>query len=109
MKNELNVTITYKQFEKCIKAIILENDYIHTLYNLSDGAINLWENEKIKCSNALYELLYDLLPHEDYDKIGFWLYECDCGRKSRRVLKQDGKDIPFSTIKDLWNVITGEF
>ena len=99
--------ITYEQFKKCIKSIIDQYKYIDKIYDATDGMINLWENEKLTTYNALYDLLRDL-TNDKNDWIEYWLYDCECGKRKDfcdSVSDKDGNKIPFTTTKDLWDIL----
>lgn len=46
--------------------------------------------------------------NDRYDWIGYWLYECDCGKeyKTYKVTTKDGKHIPLKTLDDLYKLLT---
>ena len=97
--------ITYEQFEKCIKSIIDQYKYIDKIYDATDGMINLWENEKLTTDHTLYELLRDL-TNDKNGWIGYWLHDCEYGEGfCDGVSDEDGNKIPFTTIKDLWDML----
>ena len=99
--------ITYKQFKKCIKSIVNQYKYVDKIYDATDGMVNLWENEKLTTDHTLCELLRDL-TNDKNNWIGYWLHDCEYGERKDlcdSIEDENGNKIPFTTIKDLWDML----
>lgn len=42
--------------------------------------------------------------NDDSDWIGYWVYECDCGKRDMKVTDK-GKKVPMKTISNLYDCI----
>jgi len=93
--------LTYEIFEKCIQSIIDQDEYMGKLY---DVGLDLYENNGMKTENCLLDLL-EYLTNDNNDTISYWLYDCECGKCGENKIQINGRYVPFTTIKDLWNVL----
>lgn len=91
-------------FKRCIQSIIDQDKYMGRLY---DVGLDLYENKDMRTESCLLDLL-KRTTNDNNDTIGYWLYDCDCGKCGENQVQINGKYVPFTTIKDLWNVLNYE-
>lgn len=101
----IKTKLTYEQFEKCINSIIEQDDFTEFLHNATNGIIQLYECDKLSTSIQLLELIEELTNDKENGYISFWLYECEHGRKGEDRVFINKLSVPFTTIRDLWNVL----
>ena len=97
-------TFTY-YMNKIIERYQLNEEIYDTMYNLTGG----FEGQ---IGNALdlrpmIELLAAFVEDTN-DTIGYFIYECDCGRDGANKIEVDGEYVPFETIDDLWEQLMRE-
>ena len=98
----------YKTFEKLMKELVSlkeDEDNINNAFRKFEPDFNgiTFGRYETLVVQAIKEAMND-----EYDYIGYWLYEVDCGKKAKvgTVTDKDGKNIPIKTLKNLYDLIT---
>lgn len=96
--------LTYEAFERCMLMVKEDNQYMARAYDMGFTGLS----ERLHSETMLIVLLRDLLDDTD-DLISWWCYEKDFGqRDDLKITDKDDKEIPSTTIRDLWNLLTGD-
>ena len=95
-------------FVKYMDKIIKQYDLIDELYEEFDRLFGCFEGLASEAMSVSLPIEILTKAMEDTDEwIGYFVYECDCGRSGRmRVQNNSDEYIPFETVEDLWNVLT---
>ena len=96
--------LTYEQFEKHIKVIEDCNEKDRLLGDIvgCEGIITYTMN----ATTSIVSLLEKIMQDEKNEWISYWLWELNFGRENHRLkVTMDGKEVPMTTIEDLYNVL----
>ena len=104
--NMFNYNIDKETFIKCMSSLEALDKFIS---KLNDVGINLFENYEI---NTVIDNFTDLLSNcvDDeinqkniYSNLSYFIYDLDWGKNYKPgMVKEDGKDVNFSTIENMW-------
>lgn len=102
--------ITFKEFKTYIEEIKSVYDFENQLLELCSTFNKQTQTQAYFEIPTLVAVSIDLLAELVNDKgewISYWFFELDCGKLSDdlTVEDEDGDNIPFKTIGDLWNII----
>ena len=96
--------LEYEEFEKYmlrIKDEIEKEDAIDkALRNMSPD----FGGFCTECADIMVDLLQKLM-HDEYKNLEYYVWETEWGTQFDKIWDADGNEIPFKTIKDVYNVI----
>ncbi len=99
--NKTTIKFTYEQFEECIKSIMNQDKYFKNIKKLSNGKINLFNDDNISTRDVLFLTLVELMNDYETDYIGYYLYKS----QDETFKDKNGNIVPINSIEELWNVL----
>lgn len=103
---ETILSITFDTFERCIKQIKQCFEFFDGLYALG---IDTMELPLDRVCDDLVDLLEAVMGDTRNHWISFFIYNMDFGNRADAVTVMDnGKEIPLSTTRELWDLLVHE-
>ncbi len=104
--------MTYKTFEKLMKEFIEIKDEVERINDINHKSFLNESNWSYPLGNPQLESLFIKAIEEalddKYGYLGYWIYECNCGKDknmNKKIQHANGKYVKFKTLKDLYNLI----
>lgn len=103
------IPMTLEMFEKYMSVIQQDYQTQEDVYSASHHAIELFE--AFRSLGSLVDLLSYVFNDSKNDWIGYFCWELDMGKKWHpgMVVDADGKDIPLSTVQELYQLLVNNF
>lgn len=106
----MNLNISFEDFEKNLKDVMLTLEMTDELYELAGKYSRLRNGDYDISFPSLIDnmiSLLSMLTNDEEKWIEYWVYELGCGKRAENydITDKDGNSIPLSSIEDLWNLL----